>query len=165
MCIRDRLKEVSKLIDQGEPIINMGIGSPDIFPSKKVIKALKRSLNDPSAHKYQSYYGLSELRSAISNFYKSFFGINLDPSKQVLPLIGSKEGIMHISLAFLNPGDKVLIPNPGYPTYLSVTKLVEAKPLLYELNENITQRLDFIDFSILSLDRLLKDHDLSLIHI
>ena len=130
-----KLKEVSKLIDQGEPIINMGIGSPDIFPSEKVIEALKRSLNDPSAHKYQSYYGLSELRSAISNFYKSFFGINLDPSKQVLPLIGSKEGIMHISLAFLNPGDKVLIPNPGYPTYLSVTKLVEAKPLLYELNE------------------------------
>ncbi|MBK56148.1 MAG: aminotransferase [Flavobacteriaceae bacterium] len=130
-----KLKEVSKLINQGEPIINMGIGSPDIFPSVKVIKALKMSLNDPSAHKYQSYYGLSELRSAISNFYKSFFGINLDPSKQVLPLIGSKEGIMHISLAFLNPGDKVLIPNPGYPTYLSVTKLVEAKPLLYELNE------------------------------
>jgi len=130
-----KLKEVSKLINQGEPIINMGIGSPDIFPSLKVIKALKMSLNDPSAHKYQSYYGLSELRSAISNFYKSFFGINLDPSKQVLPLIGSKEGIMHISLAFLNPGDKVLIPNPGYPTYLSVTKLVEAKPLLYELNE------------------------------
>ena len=130
-----KLKEVSKLINQGEPIINMGIGSPDISPSVKVIKALKMSLNDPSAHKYQSYYGLSELRSAISNFYKSFFGINLDPSKQVLPLIGSKEGIMHISLAFLNPGDKVLIPNPGYPTYLSVTKLVEAKPLLYELNE------------------------------
>jgi len=130
-----KLKEVSKLINQGEPIINMGIGSPDIFPSVKVIKALKMSLNDPSAHKYQSYYGLSELRSAISNFYKSFFGINLDPSKQVLPLIGSKEGIMHISLAFLNPGDKVLIPNPGYPTYLSATKLVEAKPLLYELNE------------------------------
>lgn len=130
-----KLKEVSKLIDKGEPIINMGIGSPDIFPSEKVIKALKRSLNDRSAHKYQSYYGLFELRSAISNFYKSFFGINLDPSKHVLPLIGSKEGIMHISLAFLNPGDKVLIPNPGYPTYLSVTKLVEAKPLLYELNE------------------------------
>ena len=130
-----KLKEVSKLIDEGEPIINMGIGSPDIFPSEIVIEALKSSLSDPSAHKYQSYYGLSELRSAISNFYKSFFGVDLNSSKQVLPLMGSKEGIMHISLAFLNPGDKVLIPNPGYPTYLSVTKLVEAKPLLYELNE------------------------------
>ena len=130
-----KLKEVSKLIENGEPIINMGIGSPDIFPSQSVIKALEKSLSDPNAHKYQSYIGLTELRKSISKFYMKFFSVKLNPKNEVLPLIGSKEGIMHISLAFLNPGDKVLIPNPGYPTYLSVTKLVEADPLFYHLNE------------------------------
>ena len=130
-----KLKEVSKLIGNGEPIINMGIGSPDIFPSQSVIKALEKSLSDPNAHKYQSYIGLTELRKSISKFYMKFFSVKLNPKNEVLPLIGSKEGIMHISLAFLNPGDKVLIPNPGYPTYLSVTKLVEADPLFYHLNE------------------------------
>ena len=130
-----KLKEVSKLIENGEPIINMGIGSPDIFPSRSVIKALEKSLSDPNAHKYQSYIGLTELRKSISKFYMKFFSVKLNPKNEVLPLIGSKEGIMHISLAFLNPGDKVLIPNPGYPTYLSVTKLVEADPLFYNLNE------------------------------
>ena len=130
-----KLKEVSKLIENGEPIINMGIGSPDIFPSRSVIKALEKSLSDPNAHKYQSYIGLTELRKSISKFYMKFFSVKLNPKNEVLPLIGSKEGIMHISLAFLNPGDKVLIPNPGYPTYLSVTKLVEADPLFYHLNE------------------------------
>ena len=130
-----KLKEVSKLIENGEPIINMGIESPDIFPSRSVIKALEKSLSDPNAHKYQSYIGLTELRKSISKFYMKFFSVKLNPKNEVLPLIGSKEGIMHISLAFLNPGDKVLIPNPGYPTYLSVTKLVEADPLFYHLNE------------------------------
>ena len=130
-----KLKEVSKLIENGEPIINMGIGSPDIFPSQSVIKALEKSLSEPNAHKYQSYIGLTELRKSISKFYMKFFSVKLNPKNEVLPLIGSKEGIMHISLAFLNPGDKVLIPNPGYPTYLSVTKLVEADPLFYHLNE------------------------------
>lgn len=130
-----KLKEVSKLIGNGEPIINMGIGSPDIFPSQSVIKALEKSLSEPNAHKYQSYIGLTELRKSISKFYMKFFSVKLNPKNEVLPLIGSKEGIMHISLAFLNPGDKVLIPNPGYPTYLSVTKLVEADPLFYNLNE------------------------------
>ncbi len=130
-----KLKEVTKLIENGEPIINMGIGSPDIFPSQSVIKALEKSLSDPNAHKYQSYIGLTELRKSISKFYMKFFSVKLNPKNEVLPLIGSKEGIMHISLAFLNPGDKVLIPNPGYPTYLSVTKLVEADPLFYHLNE------------------------------
>ena len=130
-----KLKEVSKLIGNGEPIINMGIGSPDIFPSQSVIKALEKSLSEPNAHKYQSYIGLTELRKSISKFYMKFFSVKLNPKNEVLPLIGSKEGIMHISLAFLNPGDKVLIPNPGYPTYLSVTKLVEADPLFYHLNE------------------------------
>ena len=130
-----KLREVSELVNSGEMIINMGIGSPDLFPSKEVIEALSLSLNDQFAHKYQSYQGLIELRKAISDFYFRFFKVRCNPDNEVLPLMGSKEGIMHISLAFLNPGDEVLIPNPGYPTYLSVTKLVEAKPIFYNLSK------------------------------
>ena len=130
-----KLREVSNMIQSGESIINMAIGSPDLFPSIKVVDEIKNSLSDSFAHKYQSYQGLPELRDAIAKFYNKFFGVELNPSNEVLPLMGSKEGIMHISLAFLNPGDEVLIPNPGYPTYLSVTKLVEANPVFYNLSE------------------------------
>ena len=128
-------REVSNMIQSGESVINMAIGSPDLFPSNKVVDEIKNSLSDSFAHKYQSYQGLPELRDAIAKFYNKFFGVELNPSNEVLPLMGSKEGIMHISLAFLNPGDEVLIPNPGYPTYLSVTKLVEANPVFYNLSE------------------------------
>ena len=130
-----KLREVSNMIQSGESIINMAIGSPDLFPSIRVIDEIKNSLSDSFAHKYQSYQGLPELRDAIAKFYNKFFGVELNPLNEVLPLMGSKEGIMHISLAFLNPGDEVLIPNPGYPTYLSVTKLVEANPVFYNLSE------------------------------
>lgn len=130
-----KLREVSNMIQSGESVINMAIGSPDLFPSVKVVDEIKNSLSDTFAHKYQSYQGLPELRDAIAKFYNKFFGVELNPSNEVLPLMGSKEGIMHISLAFLNPGDEVLIPNPGYPTYLSVTKLVEANPVFYNLSE------------------------------
>ena len=130
-----KLREVSNMIQSGESIINMAIGSPDLFPSIKVVDEIKNSLSDSFAHKYQSYQGLPELRDAIAKFYNKFFGVELNPLNEVLPLMGSKEGIMHISLAFLNPGDEVLIPNPGYPTYLSVTKLVEASPVFYNLSE------------------------------
>ena len=130
-----KLREVSNMIQSGESVINMAIGSPDLFPSIKVVDEIKNSLSDSFAHKYQSYQGLPELRDAIAKFYNKFFGVELNPLNEVLPLMGSKEGIMHISLAFLNPGDEVLIPNPGYPTYLSVTKLVEASPVFYNLSE------------------------------
>ena len=130
-----KLREVSKMIHSGESVINMAIGSPDLFPSIRVIDEIKNSLSDSFAHKYQSYQGLPELRDAIAKFYNKFFGVELNPLNEVLPLMGSKEGVMHISLAFLNPGDEVLIPNPGYPTYLSVTKLVEANPIFYNLSE------------------------------
>ena len=129
-----KLREVRSLAAAGKPIINMGIGSPDLQPPVEVLAAIKSSLNDPSAHKYQSYQGLPELRSAISEFYKNKFSVDTNPEDEVLPLMGSKEGIMHISMAFLNEGDKVLIPNPGYPTYTSVTKLVGAEPLFYNLS-------------------------------
>lgn len=130
-----KLREVSNMIQSGESVINMAIGSPDLFPSIKVVDEIKNSLSDSFAHKYQSYQGLPELRDAIAKFYNKFFGVELNPSNEVLPLMGSKEGIMHISLAFLNSADEVLIPNPGYPTYLSVTKLVQANPVFYNLSE------------------------------
>ena len=130
-----KLREVSNMIQSGESVINMAIGSPDLFPSIRVIDEIKNSLSDSFAHKYQSYQGLPELRDAIAKFYNKFFGVELNPLNEVLPLMGSKEGIMHISLAFLNSADEVLIPNPGYPTYLSVTKLVEASPVFYNLSE------------------------------
>ncbi|MEC3905608.1 aminotransferase class I/II-fold pyridoxal phosphate-dependent enzyme [Tamlana sp. 2201CG12-4] len=130
-----KLREVGLLIASGKPIISLGIGSPDLQPPKKVLDAISESFQDANAHKYQSYQGLPELRDAISKFYRQHFSVNLSPSTEVLPLMGSKEGIMHISMAYLNEGDEVLIPNPGYPTYQSVTRLVGAKGVLYDLNE------------------------------
>lgn len=128
-----KLREVRQLAAQGKPIINMGIGSPDLAPHPSVIEALQVAMNESSAHQYQSYQGLPELRGAMAAFYQKYFSVTLNPETEVLPLMGSKEGIMHISMAFLNPGDQVLIPNPGYPTYASVTKLVGAEPVLYDL--------------------------------
>ena len=129
-----KLREVRGLMAAGKPIINMGIGSPDLAPPAQVLTAIQGSLLDVGAHKYQSYQGLPALRNAISNFYKEKFQVVVNPVNEVLPLMGSKEGIMHISMAFLNEGDQVLIPNPGYPTYTSVTKLVGAVPLFYNLS-------------------------------
>lgn len=130
-----KLREIRELELQGKPIINMGIGSPDLQPPSQVVEVLKNSLKDEKAHQYQSYKGLPELRKAMTNFYKEQYYVRLNSETEVLPLMGSKEGIMHISMAFLNPGDEVLIPNPGYPTYASVTNLVGAKPVFYNLNE------------------------------
>nr|WP_299000464.1 aminotransferase class I/II-fold pyridoxal phosphate-dependent enzyme [uncultured Allomuricauda sp.] len=130
-----KLREVRQLVAEGRPIINMGIGSPDLPPPPEAVEELKNVLLQPSAHQYQSYQGLPELREAMTSFYTERFGVKLDAQTEILPLIGSKEGIMHISLAFLNVGDAVLIPNPGYPTYTSVTKLVGAEPIMYNLTE------------------------------
>jgi aspartate/methionine/tyrosine aminotransferase len=130
-----KLREVRELMAQGRPIINMGIGSPDLAPSPEVLTTLRDSITDAGAHQYQSYQGLPELRVAIAEFYQQKFGVSIDPALGVLPLMGSKEGIMHISMAFLNVGDEVLLPNPGYPTYGSVTRLVEAVPRTYDLSE------------------------------
>lgn len=128
-----KLREVNLLKASGLPIINLGIGSPDLQPPQKVITALTDSLTNPVAHKYQSYQGLPELREAMALFYREQFNVSLSPKTEILPLMGSKEGIMHISMAYLNEGDEVLIPNPGYPTYQSVTKLLGAKPVFYDL--------------------------------
>ena len=138
-----KLKEVSSLEKEGRPIINMGIGSPDLSPDKSVIEALKDSLSHPKSNMYQSYQGLPDLRKAIASFYKINYNVNIDYTSEVIPLMGSKEGIMHVSMAFLNKGDKVLIPNPGYPTYTSVTKILEAEPVYYDLVEEKKWQPDF----------------------
>ena len=130
-----KLREVRALSTEGKPIINMGIGSPDLQPPAKVIKAIQQAVVIEGAHKYQSYQGLPEFREAVSDFYKNKYNVEVSSDHEILPLMGSKEGILHISMAFLNKGDKVLIPNPGYPTYTSVTNLVEASPVFYELTE------------------------------
>ena len=132
-----KLREVGKLISEGKPVINLGIGSPDLTAPKSVEAALVESMNLAGVHKYQSYQGIPELRKAIASFYNRHYNVTLDGINEVLPLLGSKEGIMHISMAFLNAGDKVLIPNPGYPTYTSVTNLVGAQPVFYDLDASL----------------------------
>ena len=138
-----KLKEVKQRIDDGKPIISLGIGSPDIQPPANVVQSMIKATNDDKAHQYQPYAGIKALREAISGFYQNTYRVNLDVDKNILPLMGSKEGIMHISMAFVNPGDEVLIPNPGYPTYAAVARLVEAKTLYYDLDEKNNWQPDF----------------------
>jgi LL-diaminopimelate aminotransferase len=138
-----KLREVAQRIKEGQPIINMGIGSPDLPAHTTVTAALENALTHPKAHMYQSYQGLPELRQGMCEFYNNHYQVHLDPESEVLPLMGSKEGIMHISMALLNPGDQVLIPNPGYPTYASVTRLMEAEPIFYKLSEETFWQPDF----------------------
>ncbi|MFT7165111.1 MAG: LL-diaminopimelate aminotransferase [Flavobacterium sp.] len=138
-----KLREVRQLQSEGKPIINMGIGSPDLNPSQSVLDAVQTAMQDETAHQYQSYQGLPELRKSMADFYDNNYNVALNPNTEILPLMGSKEGIMHISLAFLNDGDQVLIPNPGYPTYTSVTNLVGAVPVYYDLKEETNWEPDF----------------------
>lgn len=149
-----KLREVRQLASEGKPIINMGIGSPDLKPSKAVIDAVVSAMQDENAHQYQSYQGLPELRKGMADFYQNNYGVALDPAVEILPLIGSKEGIMHISMAFLNEGDHVLIPNPGYPTYTSVTNLVGAVPVYYDLKETNNWEPDFDALEKLDLSKV-----------
>jgi LL-diaminopimelate aminotransferase len=149
-----KLREVRQLASEGNPIINMGIGSPDLQPSQEVIDAVALAMQDENAHGYQSYQGLPELRNGMVDFYKNNYNVELNPNTEILPLMGSKEGIMHISLAFLNEGDQVLIPNPGYPTYTSVTNLVGAVPTYYDLKEENTWEPDFAALEKLDLTKV-----------
>ncbi|WP_369048956.1 pyridoxal phosphate-dependent aminotransferase [Tenacibaculum sp. UWU-22] len=149
-----KLREVSALAVSGKPIINMGIGSPDLYPPTSVIDAISKGLNAPTAHKYQSYQGLPEFREAVATFYDNNFKVSLNATNEILPLMGSKEGIMHISLALLNEGDKALIPNPGYPTYTSVTKLVGATPVYYNLQESENYQPNFSELEKQDLSKV-----------
>jgi len=130
-----KLREIEELNKQGKNIINLGIGSPDLAPDNSIIESLIESAKNPNNHAYQSYKGSPDLRSAIAKWQNTIYGVDLDPTNEILPLIGSKEGIMHISMTYLNPGDEVLIPDPGYPTYTSATNLAGGKIIKYHLRE------------------------------
>lgn len=130
-----KLRQIDRMRADGDDIINLGIGSPDQPPSHGTIARLADESGKPDVHGYQSYIGIPELRKAFSEWYLKYFKVKLNPDNEILPLIGSKEGIMHISMAFLDPGDEVLVPNPGYPTYSSASKLAGGNVIYYELEE------------------------------
>ena len=129
-----KLREIAGLRAQGHHVLNLGIGSPDLPPSERSISALCEAAQQPQNHAYQSYQGILALREAMSAWYATKFGVNLDASNQILPLIGSKEGIMHLSMTFLESGDVALVPNPGYPSYSVCAKLAGATVRHYDLN-------------------------------
>ncbi len=138
-----KLREVAEMNAAGMNVISLGVGSPDLPPSEATVKELGESAARSDVHGYQVHVGIPELRKAFADFYKRWYDVTLDPAKEIQPLIGSKEGILHISLAFLNPGDSVLVPNPGYPTYTSVSKLIGATIHSYNLDENNDWQPDF----------------------
>ena len=130
-----KLKQIAQFKAEGIPVINIGIGSPDLAPSQKTIDALTAAAANPDHHAYQGYQGIPALRKAFADFYATHYQVELNPASEVLPLMGSKEGIMHIAMAYLEAGDETLIPNPGYPTYQAACSLAGAKVLPYELSE------------------------------
>ena len=138
-----KLKEVAQMNAEGKDIISLAIGSPDMPPSEQTIEKLCEVAHQPNAHGYQPTMGTPELREAMADFYQRWYGVSLDPKTEILPLIGSKEGILHVTLAFVNPGDEVLVPNPGYPTYTSLSKILGAKIVNYDLREDNGWQPDF----------------------
>ena len=138
-----KLKEVAQLNAEGKDIISLAIGSPDMPPSEQTIEKLCEVARQPNAHGYQPTQGTPELRQAMAGFYKRWYDVDLDDKSELLPLIGSKEGILHVTLAFVNPGDTVLVPNPGYPTYTSLSKLLGANVVYYNLKEDNGWQPDF----------------------
>lgn len=149
-----KLAEIRKMNADGHSVINLGIGNPDLAPSENTIKGLMQAASEPSNHGYQSYIGIPELRNAFADWYKKFYTVDLNPESEILPLLGSKEGIMHISLAFLNPGDEVLVPDPGYPAYKAVAALCEAKAIDYDLKESLGWCPDFNQLEKMDLTKV-----------
>ncbi len=149
-----KLREVAQLNAKGADIISLGIGGPDRMPHDEVIKTLCEEAQHPGNHSYQPYVGIPELRQAFADWYKRWYGVELNPANEIQPLIGSKEGILHVSLAFLNPGDGVLVPNPGYPTYTSVSRLAQAEIFPYDLTEENGWMPDFDALERLPLDKI-----------
>lgn len=138
-----KLKQVAEMNAEGKDIISLAIGSPDMPPSQQTIETLCEVAKRPDAHGYQPTMGTPELRNAMAEFYKRWYGVTLNPKTEIQPLIGSKEGILHVTLAFVNPGEEVLVPNPGYPTYTSLSKILGAKVVNYDLMENNGWQPDF----------------------
>lgn len=149
-----KLKEVAKLNAEGQDIISLAIGSPDMPPSKQTIDKLCEVASKPGAHGYQPTMGTPELREAMAGFYKRWYGVDVDPKTEVQPLIGSKEGILHVTLAFVNPGEQVLVPNPGYPTYTSLSKILGAEIVNYNLREDNGWQPDFDELEKMDLSRV-----------
>ena len=149
-----KLKEVAAMNAEGKDIISLAIGSPDMPPSPETVETLCEEAQKPTAHGYQPTVGIPELRSAMARFYKRWYGVELDPSTEIQPLIGSKEGILHVTLAFVNPGDEVLVPNPGYPTYTSLSKLLGAKIVNYDLLPENDWQPDFKQLEKMDLSRV-----------
>jgi len=144
-----KLRQIREMNLTGEPVINLGIGSPDHAPSTDVIEELSMRARDEKAHGYQPYQGIPELRKAFSGWYSRSYGVDLDPESQILPLFGSKEGLMHIAMSFLSPGDAALVPDPGYPAYSAVTRLAGAQVITYPLlpENNWLPDLNLIELS------------------
>ena len=138
-----KLKEVAKMNAEGKDVISLAIGSPDMPPSKQTVEKLCEVAKQNDAHGYQPTCGTPELRNAMAGFYKRWFKVELDPTTEIQPLIGSKEGILHITLAFVNPGEEVLVPNPGYPTYTSLSRILGAKVRNYDLSADNGWQPDF----------------------
>lgn len=149
-----KLKEVAKLNAQGQDIISLAIGSPDMPPSQQTIDKLCEVASKPEAHGYQPTMGTPELREAMAGFYKRWYDVDVDPKTEVQPLIGSKEGILHVTLAFVNPGEQVLVPNPGYPTYTSLSKILGAEIVNYNLREDNGWQPDFDELEKMDLSRV-----------
>lgn len=149
-----KLKEVAQLNAEGKDIISLAIGSPDMPPSEQTIETLCEVARQPHAHGYQPTMGTPELREAMARFYKRWYNVELDPKTEIQPLIGSKEGILHVTLTFVNPGDKVLVPNPGYPTYTSLSKLLGADIVNYDLREDNGWQPDFEQLEQIDLSRV-----------
>ena len=157
-----KLKEIAQMNAQGADVINLGIGSPDLPPAKVVTDTLACEAENPKAHGYQPYVGTPQLREAFAQWYKRWYNVELNPADEVLPLMGSKEGIMHISMAFINGGDAVLVPNPGYPTYSSVSKLVGAKIINYNLSPDNGWQPDFDDLEAQHRDGVINLEEVKL---
>lgn len=149
-----KLKEVAQMNAEGKDIISLAIGSPDMPPSKQTIQTLCEVASRPDTHGYQPTMGTPELRKAMADFYKRWYGVDLNPATEIQPLIGSKEGILHVTLAFVNPGDEVLVPNPGYPTYTSLSKILGAKVVNYDLMEDNGWQPDFEQLEKMDLSRV-----------
>ena len=149
-----KLKEVKALQSAGKPVINMGIGSPDLPPHPSVIVALNQTASFQDSHGYQNYQGIPALRTAFADFYQKQYGVNINGLEEILPLMGSKEGILHISMAFLNEGDQVLVPDPGYPTYTSVSNMLGVNPVYYNLKEENQWLPDFGKLERLDLSKV-----------
>ena len=144
-------KEVARMNAEGKDIISLAIGSPDMPPSQQTIDTLCREAQNPNAHGYQPTVGIPQLREAMADFYKRWYEVDLDPQSEIQPLIGSKEGILHVTLAFVNPGDKVLVPNPGYPTYTSLSRLLGAEVVNYNLRPENGWQPDFDELEKMDL--------------